>query len=180
MRFVLALLINYLRLIVFALAVVVGAQVPGFVAQYQTVVRAHMNEALLALQGFEQTASRYFQGDMQKLIAYYRQSQDQVFMNDANNIQALVDRVERLKAENEALQTHSLQSAWHVLQNAQSPLFKESYQHYNWVIPIQLNTVFWGFAIAVFLSLMLDSFWFCCQKAYQSYASKRPVGKAAS
>jgi len=70
---------DYLRLILFAAGLLTGVQVPAFVDQYQKRLDAHMLEAKQSLSGFQQTADRYFAGDVQPLITHYRNNQDKVF-----------------------------------------------------------------------------------------------------
>ncbi|MDC0601963.1 DUF2937 family protein, partial [Aliiglaciecola sp.] len=89
---------DYLRLILFASSVLVGVQVPGFISQYEQRVDAHLIEAKQNLQGFQFTADRYFNGDMKKLIAHYRASDDEVFIQDANSIESIYSRVSLLTA----------------------------------------------------------------------------------
>ncbi|WP_371195494.1 DUF2937 family protein [Glaciecola sp. SC05] len=157
-------LLNLLRLIVFAVVVLIGVQIPGFVGQYQSLVNAHLSEAKQNLSGFQQTAQRYFLGDIDKLITHYRQSQDQVFVSDAENIQAIVDRVSLLNVEALALQQHPLMATLHVSQQVNSPLFIETLEGYQWAVPLNSQALFWGLGFAILLILLFDIFGFCCKR----------------
>jgi len=59
------MLTGYLRLIVFAIGLLVGVQVPGFVDQYVKRVSAHQIEAAKNFSGFQDTANRNFGGDVE-------------------------------------------------------------------------------------------------------------------
>ena len=55
---------SYLRLALFALGLLLGVQVPGFIDDYAKRVEAHRLESEQSLSGFRETARRFFDGDM--------------------------------------------------------------------------------------------------------------------
>lgn len=148
---------NYLRLILFALALLVGVQIPGILGQYKSVVSAHLSEAKQNVLGFQDTAARYFNNDINKLIAHYRQSQDPVFNSDAKNIQAIVDRVSMLNAELFSIQQSPILAAMHVSTQFDKPLFKEALHDYKWAVPLNIAALIWGFCFALLVVLLLDA-----------------------
>src|SRR3546814_8379983 len=86
------MLLSYLRLVLFAIGLLVGVQVPGFISDYAKRVEAHLIEAQTGLQGFQGTANQFFKGDMQALVAHYRASEDPIFRSEehASELQSLM------------------------------------------------------------------------------------------
>src|SRR5690554_3922963 len=105
---------SYLRLTLFALGLLVGVQVPGFIQDYAQHVEARRLEAQQGLQGFQATARRFFHGDLDALVEHYRTSDDPVFQNDAQSVSALVERARLLEREWQAMQRPWYARAWHV------------------------------------------------------------------
>jgi len=77
---------DYLRIILFCSGLLIGIQIPAVVDQYAKRIDAHLTEVLDIFAGFQQTADRYFEGNIQDLISHYKSSDDAVFKNDATNI----------------------------------------------------------------------------------------------
>ena len=77
---------GYLRLVVFALGLLVGVQGPAFVDQYAKRVSAHYLEVKRDFAGFQQAADQYFNGDVSALVAHHLQSPDVVFRGEAKTI----------------------------------------------------------------------------------------------
>ncbi|WJG08883.1 DUF2937 family protein [Aliiglaciecola sp. LCG003] len=148
---------SYLRLCIFALGLLIGLQVPAFIDQYEKRVDAHLLEARLNLAGFQGTANRYFAGDIQKLIAYYRASDDKVFNHDANSIEGIYSRVIALQKERLELQTHPVKQAWHVFVKPHRNLFDETVKEYSYTVPINLFALIWGLSLAMLMALTIDS-----------------------
>lgn len=159
-----SLLLTYCRLVIIAGAVLLGIQVPSFVEQYQQRVDAHFLEVSANISGFRTTANLLFGGDLQQLIAYYANSNDPVFQRDANSIQLIVDRYDRMAAEQAAMQGNLLAVAWHVMFVADPELFNETLDRYSYTVPLNALAVQWGLALAVVLTLTLDGLLFGCSK----------------
>lgn len=164
MLWMLKLVGDYLRLILFAACVLIGVQVPGFISQYEQRVDAHLVEAKQNLAGFQFTADRYFQGDIKQLIAHYRASSDQVFVQDANSIESISSRVSLLTAEYNALQVAPLKQALHLAFSGDKSLFIETYDGFSFTVPLSLSALFWGGSVALVLLLLLDSGLFTVRK----------------
>ena len=77
---------SYLRLLLFTFGLLVGVQIPGLINDYTQRVEAHLLESREGLMGFNQTAQRFFNGDLQALVRHYRASDDPVFNSDADSI----------------------------------------------------------------------------------------------
>ncbi len=154
----------YSRMLVFAAALLLGIQVPGFVEQYRQRVDAHFREVSANIAGFQRTADRMFQGNLRSLITYYERSGDQVFRSDAASLTIIVDRFERMEAEQARMSGNSVAVALHVLFAADEELFDETLQQYSYTVPLNQLSLFWGVGLALVLMLTLDCCWFGCKK----------------
>ncbi|MCC2617430.1 DUF2937 family protein [Aestuariibacter halophilus] len=148
---------HYLRLILFMIATLLGIQVPGFVDQYAKRVDAHWQEANHNLSGFRATAEQFFNGDLSRLVAHYRSSNDPVFVRDADTIAGLILRVERLAAERQHLQAGPIQRVWHVATDHIRPIFEQTLRQYTYVVILAPEAILWGIALAVLISLIGDT-----------------------
>ncbi len=154
----------YLRLIIFAAALLLGIQVPAFVEQYTQRVQAHYLEVSANIRGFQTTADEMFAGDLQALVDYYGNSTDPVFSRDARSLQALVSRYQRIASEYQALQAHPVEVAIHIATAADREFLRETFAAYGYTVPLNTLAILWGLALAVLLTLVLDCCWFGCKQ----------------
>ena len=73
------ILYRYLMIVVACISLLIGLQIPNFVDQYQKRVDAHLREVSVNLQPFQDIATKYFDGDMNKLIELHRNSGEKAF-----------------------------------------------------------------------------------------------------
>lgn len=139
---------DYLRLILFTFSLLLGIQVPAFIEQYQLRVDAHLVEARLNLAGFQLTADRYFNGNIERLIAHYKASEDQVFRSDAQSIEQINLRVKTLEVQWQNLQKGAILRAYYVLTQQGSELMNETFAQYNYTVPLNLAALLWGVSLA--------------------------------
>ncbi|WP_407315516.1 DUF2937 family protein [Pseudomonas sp. nanlin1] len=148
---------SYLRLVLFTLGLLVGVQVPGVITDYSQRVEAHRLEARESLKGFNETAQRFFNGDLQALVAYYRASEDPVFRSDAESINNVLSRNQLLEREWQALQGPWYARAWHVLSAADPELRDETLNGYSYQVLLAPAAIAWGLAGALVLSALVES-----------------------
>ena len=148
---------SYLRLLLFTFGLLAGIQVPGLVKDYSQRVEAHLFESREALDGFRQTAERFFNGDLQALLRHYRSSDDPVFNSDANSIESLMIRNELLENEWQALQAPWAQRTWHVLVQADPQLREETLTGYSDQILLVPEAVGWGLGEGFVLAFVIES-----------------------
>ncbi len=148
---------SYLRLVLFTLGLLVGVQVPGVITDYSQRVEAHRLEARESLKGFNETAQRFFNGDLQALVAYYRASEDPVFRSDAESINNVLSRNQLLEREWQALQGPWYARAWHVLSAADPQLRDETLNGYSYQVLLAPAAIAWGVAGALVLSALVES-----------------------
>ncbi|MDH0747656.1 DUF2937 family protein [Pseudomonas sp. GD03842] len=149
---------SYVRLVLFTAGLLIGVQIPGFISDYSKRVEAHLMEAQQTLRGYNETAQRFFNGDVQALIQHYRNSEDPVFRTDANNISNLLSRNQLLDREWMALQGPWYLRAWHVLTAADPDIRAETWNGYTWQVLLSPEVIGWGLACALLFSLVIESF----------------------
>ena len=148
---------SYLRLVLFTAGLLIGVQIPGFISDYTKRVEAHLIEAQKSLGGYNDTAQRFFKGDVQALIQHYRSSDDPVFRTDADNINNLLTRTQTLDREWLALQGPWYMRAYHVLTAADPDIRKETWNGYSWQVLLSPEVIGWGLVCALLFSLVIES-----------------------
>ncbi|MET1077986.1 MAG: DUF2937 family protein [Pseudomonas sp.] len=147
---------SYLRLGLFALGLLIGVQVPGFVHDYGNRVEAHRLESEEGLKGFRETAQRFFNGDLQALVGHYRASEDPVMRSDADSLNLLLSRGLRWQREWEALQGPWYAKAWHVAVAADPELRAETFQAYRYQVLLAPEAIAWGIGCALLLAWLVE------------------------
>ncbi|MBF7143559.1 MULTISPECIES: DUF2937 family protein [Pseudomonas] len=147
---------SYLRLILFAVGLLVGVQVPGVINDYTQRVQAHLIEAQRALEGFNETARKFFNGDLQALVQHYQSSEDPVFRSDAQSVAGLVNREVALEQEWQALQGHWYERAWHVATAADRQIRDETLSNYDYRVPLSPEAIAWGIVVALLLAAAVE------------------------
>ncbi|WP_313087498.1 DUF2937 family protein [Pseudomonas sp.] len=148
---------SYLRLALFALGLLVGIQVPGFIAAYADHIEARRLESRQGLQGFQETAERFFDGDLQALVAHYRASRDPVIQSDARSVSALLERARLLDREWRILQGPWFARAWHVVLGADREIRRQVWARYDFRVLLSPEAVAWGIACALLLAWFVES-----------------------
>nr|WP_288357800.1 DUF2937 family protein [uncultured Pseudomonas sp.] len=148
---------SYLRLALFALGLLLGVQVPGFIDDYAKRVEAHRLESEQSLSGFRGTARRFFDGDLQRLVGHYRNSSDPVMQSDARSVGLLVERSALLEQESLAMQGPWYRQVWHLATAADSQLLAETRAAYRYQVLLAPEAIAWGIACALFLAWVVES-----------------------
>ena len=149
-------MLTYLRLVLFAVGLLVGLQVPGFVRDYTLRVQAHYAESEQSLSGFRDTAAQFFAGDLEALVLHYQRSDDPVMLSDAASVAHLVARAQLLNAEREAMQGPWYRQFWHVLTQANPELLRETLQAYQYQVLLTPQAMLWGVACALLLAWSME------------------------
>ena len=147
---------GYLRLVVFAFGLLVGVQVPGFVDDYAKRVAAHRAESEESLLGSRETAAKFFNGDLNALVAHYRASTDEVMRSDADSIGHLVTRSELLEGEWLAMQGPWYAQIWHLATDADQALLQETYGAYTYQVLLAPQAIYWGLGVGLVLAWLAE------------------------
>lgn len=148
---------SYLRLALFALGLLVGVQVPGFIDDYSKRVEAHLSESQQSLKGFRETARRFFKGDLVALVEHYQVSKDPVMRSDAESVETLVERAQFLELEAKAMQGPWYAQIWHLASAADPELVEETLAAYRYQVLLAPEAIAWGIACAMLLAWLLES-----------------------
>ena len=146
----------YVRLVMFALGLLVGMQLPSFIDQYQKRVDAHLLEAEDNFQLFQRTADRHFGGDVDAMIAHHEKSPDPVFNEDADSIRHLWQRVQLWRIENDALSHGWIASAWHIAFHANADIYRETYHAFTHTIVLTQEAIVAALVSAVTLAFIIE------------------------
>jgi hypothetical protein len=141
-----AMLAGYIRLIVFAVGLLVGVQVPAFVDQYVKRVSAHQSEAVKDFSGFQQTADKYFGGDVQALIAHH-----------SADIRTLYERLTVLTAELAALRGSLASQLYQMLFHGNPEILAETRAEYSYTVPLKPAAIVCGVALGACAALLIES-----------------------
>lgn len=161
---ILSLLKTYSRLLIFAVGLLLGIQVPNFVDQYERRIDAHFQEVSANISGFQSTADLLFGGDMEALIVYYQESNDRVFERDALSIRNIVDRYNRISSERAALSGSAVAAALHIVLYGDDEFIDETLAQYGYTVPLNRSAIEWGLALALLLTIAIDLGLFGCVK----------------
>jgi len=148
---------GYLRLIVFAVGLLVGVQLPGFVDQYVKRVGAHQSEAARDFSGFQQTADKFFGGDVPALIAHHAANPDAAFKDEAADIRTLYERLTALTAELAALRGPFPSQLFHMLFRGNPEILAETRAAYSYTVPLNPSAVVCGVALGACAALLSEA-----------------------
>jgi hypothetical protein len=151
-----AVLRAYLRLVLFALGLLVGVQAPGFVDQYSKRVSAHYIEVTKNFAGFQRTADQYFGGSVDALIAHHEASPDAVFKDEAKSVAAMSARLKALGLELDAMDQPLPRRIYHVAFHPDQEILKETVAEYSYTVPLNLEAVLCGLTAALLLALLVE------------------------
>ena len=126
---------SYLRMMLFALGLLAGVQIPGLIDLYYQRLDARLQQASLSLAPFQETADQHFDGDLTALVNHYRTNPDPVFAKDAASLQLLVSQRQTLQQESVYKNAPWYRQLSHLLLRAEpqlneTPLRQLVAQHY--------------------------------------------------
>jgi len=167
---------DYLRLIIFALGILIGVQVPNFIDQYAKRVSAHYIEAKMNFSGYQQTADKHFGGNVEALWTHYGSSPDTVFKDDAKNIKQIYKRQQAFFAELKELDASVFRKIFHVIFFADNEILTETLTEFSYTVPLNHEAIICGLLLGITLSLMFELAVFTLGKLYLAAFGKRTVG----
>jgi len=147
----------YLRLILFALGLLIGIQAPGFVDQYSKRVSAHYVEAQKNFAGFQRTANLYFGGSIEALIAHHESSSDAVFKDEAKNVAVIYVRLKKLALETNAMNHPLYSRIFHVAFYPDEEILNETMAAYSYTVPLNQEAILCGLIAASLLAILAEA-----------------------
>lgn len=127
-------ILNYLKIAIVLVGVLVGIQVPAFIDQYGKNLNSRLSESRNSISEFQDDADKYFDGDLNKLIAHYEGKKDPVIVSGGESIGALLSRNQNLlKAQ--AKYSESTYSAYtHVFIDPVKEIRADVWQNYTYSV----------------------------------------------
>jgi hypothetical protein len=147
---------HYITLIIFAVGLLAGVQLPNFVDQYEKRVDAHYAEAYQDLSGFQKIADLFHHGDIRDLIKKHESSPDPTYRAEAGPIQAIYQRKLRFEKEITALHTSFVGKVAHILIAGDVSIINETYENYSANLPLNTSAVACALIVAVTACLVLE------------------------
>jgi hypothetical protein len=147
---------SYLRMMLFALGLLAGVQIPGLVDLYYQRLDARLQQASLSLAPFQRTADQHFGGDLDALVNHYRTNPDPVFAQDATSLLHLVSQQQRLQQESAFQGKPWYRQLSHLLWQADPQLWQDTLQNYSYVVPLKHAAIFCGMTVGLLASLAGD------------------------
>ncbi|MFM4803702.1 DUF2937 family protein [Aeromonas bivalvium] len=150
---------SYLRMVLFALGLLAGVQLPGLLDLYFQRIDARLQQAELSLSPFRANAERHFAGDLGALLGHYQQSQDPVVRGDAEGIRQLIEQQRMLRQEQALAAAPWYRQALHLLGGANRDLVGDTLAHYGYVVPLKQEAIVCGLLAGVLGALLGDLLW---------------------
>ena len=151
-----AFLYRYLMIVVAYIALLIGLQVPNFIDQYQKRIDAHLREVSVNLLPFQEIASKYFGGDMRKLIELHRNSEVKAFQDEGAAIEKMVQRKLRFEADLAALKTSLPMKALQVLMHGDREMIDEALGQYSYAVLLDQDALVFGACAALAMLLFVE------------------------
>jgi hypothetical protein len=125
---------DYLKIAAVLVGVLIGVQIPAIIDQYGKNLDSRLSESSNSIAEFQDDADKYFDGDLNKLIAHYESKNDPVIVSGGESIGALLSRNQTLiKAQ--ARYRESTYSAYaHVLFNPIKEIRADVRKNYTYSI----------------------------------------------
>lgn len=150
------LFFSYIRLFVFLGCTLAGIQVPAFVDQYGKSLESHLIESKVALTEFQGDADKHFGGSFDKLIAYYRENEDEVFKAGGRSVESIYNRNLMLRTHFEKFQSNSWAAYTQTLFFPVPDVGQEVRKNYSYAIQLNPRAVAFGLLSGLILTLVVE------------------------
>ena len=170
-----SLLQRYSLKITFAVTLLIGLQLPHFLAQYETRLDAHYIESTEQLSHYQKLADLLFSGDLNALVEKHKNSEIALFKAETEIIKSLIVRAEFLEKQKHQLQGPLYQKFAFLITQINQPLFIETQNNYQANIVINQQAIIVGLSIAVVLTLVLEMLFIFFPVLVRKIATKRPA-----
>lgn len=148
---------SYIRLLMFLACTLIGIQMPAFVDQYGRSLQAHLAESRLALGEFEDDADKFFGGSLERLIAHYRGTKDQVFTAGGQSIDSIYRRNRLLASKFTEFQRSPWSAYSQVMFDPVPEVRQEAWSRHSYVIRLAPQALAFGLASGLVFTLLLEA-----------------------
>lgn len=147
---------DYLKLSILLIGLLIGVQVPGFVAQYGHNLDARVAESSRNVAQFQDDADQYFHGDLDKLIAHYAQKNDPVMVSGGQSIEALVTRNQQLVNAQQSFHQTFYSPYVHVLISPIDEIRAQVWANYDYQVVLNVSAIVVGLCCGLLLLALLE------------------------
>lgn len=147
---------RYFVLILTACALLLGIQAPNLLTQYQQRLAAQYAEAKVYFDDYQVIADRYYEGDLQGLIAAHETSDEPAFRDEAAIIRKLVQRIAVFEQQLQLQQQSYPAQLWALVWQHDEELMQGTVQHYSFNVPLSPTALATGALLALALALLSD------------------------
>lgn len=148
---------RYSLIIAACAAVLVGAQVPAFIDQYEKRLDAHYREVRKNLRGYQDIADRYHGRSLESLIEKHERSEDPTFRDEAQPLREMFQRLVRFRDERAAMDTDLLGKAVHLAVDSDEELLRETLADYSYAVTLDREAVLSAAVFAVIVLSFLEA-----------------------
>lgn len=149
-------ILSYLRLLLFLAGVLIGIQVPGFVDQYGKSLESHYLESGKNLREFQEDADKYFEGDIEELIAHYKKDKDPVFTSGGESIDSIYQRNINLKKALANFKQGSFSAYTQVFLSPVKDIRSEVWRAYTYTIKLDPSAIVVGLTSGLILAIVAE------------------------
>lgn len=150
------MMLFYVRIALFVIGMLIGLQFPMFVDQYGKSLNSHYIESSNSIGEFQQDANRFFAGDMQKLIEYYKDNGDPVFYEGGESIETILNRYLTLERAFTQFQLGSLSAYRQAFFNPIPDVQAEVWQHYDFATKLSPSAITIGLGVGMLCASLLE------------------------
>lgn len=173
-------IIEYIKLVIFVSAVLVGIQVPSFFDQYGQNLHARVSESAKSIEAFRDDAEKYFGGDLKRLVAHYEKQSDPVFVSGGESISSLLARNILLAGVLEEFNRTYYSAYLHVFLHPVAELRQDVWNNYSFTVVLNGASILVGILIAILLLACFEiSLYSCacgCKKLIKPKSKSAHVG----
>ena len=147
---------RYSLKIIFALSLLLGLQIPHFLAVYETRLDAHYVESTSQLKQYQKLADLLFTGDLKALLETHKNSDIALFRAETKIIEKLIQRTHFLQKQKISLQGSIVQRLFYLTTQINQPLFIETQKNYQENIVLNQQSMTIGLIVATLVTLLLE------------------------
>ena len=172
-------IIEYLKVAIFVVGVLVGIQVPTFVTQYGQSLDARLAESEKTLAEFQQTANTIFGGSLPRLIHHYLNSGDEVFVQGGRSLVAISERNSQLQAARAEFNRSLTSAYWHVLVNPIAEVRQDVWRGYQYAVVLNQAAIVFGIVMGLLLMALLELVFVAVAVSLKKLLQKKLAQKAS-
>ena len=165
---------NLVDKIVFAVAVILGLQIPNFLGQYRQRLGGHFDEAVQNLKGFESIAEQTIGStDLTNLVAHYQEGSSDVQLI-GEKLADDIARTDRLGSLVENLQTAGIFGRLkHLVVDLERPIAMATMNNYQPGLPITPEAIMYALVFGIVATLLFNWILFLLGSITNTFGDKR-------